>query len=207
MGSELASDAKIVRAYVLSRQRTAEGFDLRAGTWVSVSSELIRSTRIFSSRISKVEEEWFVDRGQTAPWSRLKKEGSLLDADPALVDGLYDRGREVWNHFSTDRPSGIATAKISKVLHAMYPHFFPVLDSRVLRLFRTEARNVANELQSVRSGRYLYWAAIRRDLLEKKTHLDDLRERLKSDGSESVRTWAAHVSDVRLHDVLAWSDD
>jgi hypothetical protein len=202
---DIANGTGVVRSYVLTRPRTVNNFELLAGTWESVSSELIRSTRIFSSRISRVEEDCFIERAQGAPWHNLESGDLLVDADPACADGLYDRGLEIWNHFEIDGRPGIGTAKISKVLDAMRPHFFPVLDSRLLKAFRKDARIAALDLRFERTGDHLYWAAIRRDLFLKDRYLTGVRNRMKSDESDSVRRWVTHVSDVRLYDVLCWS--
>ena len=100
---------------------------------------------------------------------------------------------------------GVADAKISKVLHAMRPSFFPVLDSRVRKHYRGRALRVAQELADQHSFKYAYWAAIRLDLLASDKALFQVRSELQEDNDGLVHEWAKHVSDVRLHDVLVWS--
>jgi len=190
---------------VLTRSRTVKKFDLRAGTWEEVNSELIYSTRIFSSRISKHQEGWFIQTAKTAPWNAVPVGSRLTDADPTERGGLYDEAERLWFHFANNAIRGVATAKISKVLHAMRPTFFPVLDSRLVIEFRDSAAQAAVRLRDVRPGHTAYWAAIRNDLLEKATFLNMVRTELGADEREQVRTWSKHVSDVRLHDVLMWS--
>ena len=193
------------RSYVKVRARTVEKFDLRAGTWKVVNAELIHSTRIFSSRISKQQEEWFIRKALTAPWDAVPIGSRLIDADPAERGGLYDDAACLWCHFADVAIWGIATAKISKVLHAMRPTFFPVLDKRLVTEFRELAVDAAVRLRDIRSDRLAFWAAIRHDLLDKQIFLNMVRAELCADECERVRTWSGHVSDVRLHDVLMWS--
>jgi len=200
------SDAiETVRNYVLKRSRTVEKFDLRAGKWETVNSELIYSTRIFSSRISRGQEEWFIHTAETAPWNAVPLGSELIDADPTERGGLFDDAERLWNHFADNAIRGIATAKISKVLHAMRPTFFPVLDSRLIAEFRESAAQASDRLHGARPGRLAYWAAIRHDLLEKEAFLRMVRAELETVECERVNTWSRHVSDVRLHDVLMWS--
>lgn len=64
---------------------------------------------------------------------------------------------------------------------------------------------LAKELGRDKTIRYAYWAAIRRDLFDSQKALEEVRSQLQSHENELVREWAAHVSNLRLHDVLAWS--
>jgi hypothetical protein len=198
---------EVARKYVLERSRTVEKFDLRAGTWKAVNTELIYATRIFRSRISKTQEEWFIQTSETAPWKSLPLGSKLVHADPVELGGLYDDAERLWHHFADAAIPGIAAAKISKVLHAMRPTFFPILDSRLVATFRESAAKAAVMLSEVRTAPLAYWAAIRQDLLDKESFLKTIRAELCEDEREIVRIWAGHVSDVRLHDVLMWSPD
>jgi len=207
----VAGQARTVRTedlqnYVCKHRRTIKEFDLRAGTYSSIDQDVIKATRVFSSRISNSELEWFESTGENAPWGNVKAEDELVHADPFESNGLYQRALSLWNHFADSAESGVAEAKISKVLHAMRPHFFPVLDSRIRRKYRSYARECANDLSLGPDVRYAYWAAIREDITMSSTVLMSLREDLKSTGGGGLLTeWAEKVSDVRLHDVVAWS--
>ena len=204
-GKPLDVKTEVVRKYVNNHWKTATAYDLKAGTYDKVSEELIKSTRVFSSRISEVECGWFVKRALTAPWPGIEPGDCLSMADPLKISGLYDKGLDLWNHFTVDRRVGIADAKISKVLHAMRPAFFPVLDSRVRKHYKNQALSVAEQMADLRSFKYAYWAAIRLDLLASDKGLAEVRSELKSDKNGLIVEWAQHVSDVRLHDVLVWS--
>jgi len=209
----VAGQARTVRTedlqnYVCKHRRTIKEFDLRTGTFTSIDEDLVKATRVFSSRISNSELEWFESTGENAPWGNVKAEDELVHADPFESNGLYQRALSLWNHFADSAESGVAEAKISKVLHAMRPHFFPVLDSQIRRKYRSYARECANDLSLGPDVRYAYWAAIREDITMSSTVLMSLREDLKSTGGGGLLTgWAEKVSDVRLHDVIAWSTE
>lgn len=195
-----------IRDYVSKYSRTAQEFDLRAGTFLSINEDLIRATRVFRSRISNNELKWFKSTGETAPWENVKAEDRLVNADPFEANGLYQRALALWSHFKASAEPGVADAKISKVLHAMRPHFFPVLDSRIRAKYRSYARECASDLSLEPVARSAYWAAIRKDIMMSSQGLKRLREDLKSTAADDqFNNWAERVSDVRLHDVIAWS--
>ena len=204
-GDQIDVVAEVARNYVKMRWKTAKEYDLNAGTYDEVSEKLIKSTRVFSSRISKVECEWFIERALTAPWTSVKLGDCLSAADPMEHGGIYDKGLELWSHFTRVPRVGVADAKISKVLHAMRPSFFPVLDSRVRKHYKGRSLRVAQEMADQYSFKYAYWAAIRLDLLASEKALFQVRSELQEDNDGLVNEWAKHVSDVRLHDVLVWS--
>lgn len=207
-GKPIEAPVEVVKNYILEHCKTAREYDLQAGSYSEVSDVLIKSTRVFSSRISKKQEKKLIERALTAPWDCIELDACLADADPTEHGGLYDKGLELWNHFTIDWPwpAGIREAKVSKVLHAMRPSFFPVLDSRLRKRYKDRAMDIAQEISDAHSSRYDYWAAIRRDLIDSHGTLKSVRSKLRDDEHELVRVWAEHVSDVRLHDVLAWSD-
>ena len=204
-GKPIGVKTELVRRYVNDHRKTALRYDLNAGTYDEVSERLIKSTRVFSSRISKVEGDWFIERALTAPWTRINIGDCLTEADPMEMGGIYDKGVELWNHFALNRRAGIADAKISKVLHAIRPSFFPVLDSRVREHYSDRALSVAQEIADHHSLKHAFWAAIRLDLIASDHALEQVRSELERDEDELVIQWAKHVSDVRLHDVLVWS--
>jgi len=195
----------VVIGYITDRKQTASEFDLRTGTFSVVDERLIKATRIINSRISNRESNWFISRSESAPWEKLGPKMTLLQADPMNRGGLYDDALSLWNHFDTDAPTGIADGKISKVLHAMRPNFFPILDSKIRERYRSYAKECAAALSETRPMRYAYWSAIRNDLIASSAGLLQLRAKLQMHESDAARRWEAQVSDVRLHDVVAWS--
>jgi hypothetical protein len=90
-----------------------------------------------------MEGTWLIDRGTTGPWAAIPLDAQLKDANPLVMDGLYDRAAALWEHFWDARPANVSTAKISKVLYLMRPGLFPILDSYLIRFDRTAARAAA----------------------------------------------------------------
>jgi hypothetical protein len=210
-GRRVDDPVKLVEKYLRLRRRTAVEFDGAAGTFDEVNRDLIASTRIVRSRISRDQGEWFVERARTAPWHLVPPTLRLVEALPDVVDGPYDGAISLWRYFRNDEniPSRVSTAKISKVLHAMRPQYFPMLDSRVMRRYRRMAAEEAGRIKAIRPELgefgFAYWAAIRNDLEQSAEGLSDLRLALLELDDTYINVWAKHVSDVRLHDVLAWS--
>jgi hypothetical protein len=161
------------------------------------------------SRISAQQAAWIIDRGTTAPWAAIPLDAQLKDADPLAVDGLYDRAAILWEHFWDARPANVSTAKISKVLYLMRPGLFPILDSYLIRFYRTAARAAAIDLGQKRAslGRFrtLYWEAVRRDILDNEAGLEVLRQVLAATGAPLPEQAARSLSDLRLLDMLAWA--
>lgn len=150
---------------------------------------------------------WFIERGATAPWEKIPLDAQLKDADPIVVDGLYDRSAFLWEHFWDARPPNVSTAKISKVLYLMRPGLFPILDSYLIMFYRAAARAAVLELGQERAslGRFrtLYWEAIRRDILGREAGLHVLRQMLTATGAPLAEQSAQRLSDLRLLDMLA----
>lgn len=108
----------------------------------------------------------------------------------------------LYDHFAAAAPKGVNMAKISKVLHLKRPTQFPILDSRLVRLYKeAAAREVAT--YSRRGSKRMYWAAIRSDLERSSFGLNELRSRMAVHPAARVQELRA-VSDLRLHDMLTW---
>lgn len=93
-------------------------------------------------------------------------------------------------------------AKISKVLHLKRPRQYPILDSRLVRIYGEAAARTAATYSS-RGKRQMYWAAIRSDLNRSADGLTELRSRMAAHPAARVQALRA-VSDLRLHDMLTW---
>jgi Family of unknown function (DUF6308) len=165
-----------------------------------ITSDEIRRTRKVSSRISAAEGDWFIKLARTAPWTAA--DGDLRDADPGESGGLYDSMLHLYDHFAGAAPRGVKTAKISKVLHLKRPKQFPILDSRLVRIYREAATREAATYTS-RPSRRMYWAAIRSDLQRSAAGLKELRTRMAAHPATKVQELQA-VSDLRLLDMLTW---
>jgi hypothetical protein len=168
----------------------------------ALSRDEVRRTRTIASRISNRELDWFVDRGQSAPWPAVDADAYLGDADPAQKAGLYDRADALYQHFRSDAPRNVNMAKISKVLHLKRPALVPLLDSHLERKYRRLARQAALGYPARGYGR-LYWAVVRDDLLLNRNSLTALRSRFAEDDREAVRR-LAELTDLRMLDILTW---
>lgn len=180
---------------------TPAAYDLPACQPGVVSAAEIRRTHAVHSRIGERHAKWFVQRSRSWDWSAIPVGASLRDADPAVVDGLYDTASAMFRHFLDAKPSRVTVGKISKVLHLKYPALIPIVDTHLCRVYRVAARRPADQ-SSRRRGKETtrYWRAIRQDLLC--SDLGPLREGMRHENSLAV---LATLTDLRLLDVLAWS--
>ena len=160
-----------------------------------------------NSRISAAEGHWFKAQAQSAPWHLVPDDADLADADPVEVDGLYDHALSLYNHFYAAAPKQVSVAKVSKVLHLMRPRLFPILDSRLIAFYSTQAENIALEVAKQRpefGHKRMNWAAIRSDILRNRHPLVELRVALRQSEAPLASQVAERVGDVRLLDMLAW---
>lgn len=192
----------MLRKYA-SRQRTLQTYDLPGpGEPRSLVMEEISRTQVISSRISKREAQWFLQRADSAPWEQVPRDADLREADPAVTGGLYDAMDRLYRHFRVDSPRGIAGAKVSKILHLKRPSAYPILDSHLVKTYAVPARRLARA-HPARGSRRLYWAAIRQDLIENSDELTLLRQQLSQDGDQEVQE-LARLTDLRLLDICTW---
>jgi Family of unknown function (DUF6308) len=210
-GHVVRNPAHAIMEYLQQLGGTVTHYDFLAGTFDQIDAGLIRATRSpwMGSRISAKEAAWFIDRAATAPWTAVPLDAELKEADPLAVDGLYDRAAVLWEHFWDARPANVSTAKISKVLYLMRPGLFPILDSYLIRFYRTAARKAATDLAPQRAslGRFrtLYWEAVRRDILGGEAALQVLRQVLAASTAPLAEQAARRLTDLRLLDMLAFA--
>jgi hypothetical protein len=209
-GTRLERPDEIIRNYLREHRGTVANFDAVAGSFAAITSELVRATRHpwMNSRISHEQASWLVERGKGAPWDLVPRTASLLHADAAEIGGLYDRAITLWDWFWDDRPYGLGLAKLSKVLFLMRPSLVPILDSHLTGVYRTAARAAAAEVKGRRQDsalgrfRYLYWEAIRTDLVRNEAALAAAREEVAS--HLEFKKWVQSLSSLRLLDMVAW---
>jgi len=210
-GQVVRNPAHAIVEYLERHGGTVTHYDFQAATFDQINLDLVRATRSpwMGSRISAQQAAWIIDRGTTAPWAAIPLDAQLKEADPLAVDGLYDRAAILWEHFWDARPANVSTAKISKVLYLMRPGLFPILDSYLIRFYRTAARAAAIDLGQQRAslGRFrtLYWEAVRRDILDNEANLQVLRQALAATGAPLPEQAARRLSDLRLLDMLVWA--
>jgi len=94
--------------------------------------------------------------------------------------------------------SGVKVAKSTKLLAMKRPALFPVIDERVVRLYRVAAAQQAGVS-------YPTSAAIRVDVCDPSTGLalGTLRASLLEDGSPKARR-LAQLTGLRLRDIVLW---
>ncbi len=119
-----------------------------------------------------LDEQDGCEIGQTAPIMV----GGRTIGNPltAVTDYLKE-----YHGFWTDRPGGVATAKISKVLYLMRPALFPILDRRLRSFYgpaaKAAARDVASRRPEFAACKRMTWEAVRLDLLSNQAALRELR--------------------------------
>ncbi|UZF48496.1 DUF6308 family protein [Rhodococcus rhodochrous] len=204
-GRSIDIDTAVATAHAYPAVTVAR-YDLPGpGALKEITADEIARTHKVSSRISHAQRDWFIRNAVDAPWAAVPMEAQLVDADPHVNDGLYDRAEALYDHFRTAAPRHVGVAKISKVLHLKRPGLFPILDSKVMAFYRLHARAAAARYPH-RGKRAMYWAAIRDDVC---ANLDSgalplFRRRLEQSEAEQVRRIAS-LSDVRLLDLLTWA--
>jgi hypothetical protein len=194
---------KVLTDYSRRYAGTLTKYDFRdKGDPDTLTADEIWATRIIHSRITRAEQSELEKRSRSwrADWAAVAPTARLEDADPAINGGPYDTMQELYSHF-TDVP-GVSWAKASKMLHFKRPHLFPILDSRLMSIYRAAATAAAEEYEE-RGFRRMYWAAIRNDLIANKDGLAMLRQDLANHDAEHYSL--SELSDLRILDILSWS--
>ena len=212
-GRTIGNPLAAVTDYLKEYHGTVTHYDFIAGTSGEVTAELVKATRMpwMASRISARQGTWFIERGssRSAPWGRVAPDALLQDADAAQPRGLYDAASALWDHFWADRPEGVATAKISKVLYLMRPALFPILDRRLRSFYgpaaKAAARDVASRRPEFAACKRMTWEAVRLDLLSNQAALRELRGALGDIDCALASEASAKLSDLRFLDMLAWA--
>jgi hypothetical protein len=211
-GHIVADPAAVIELYVQNHEGTIRHYDYLAGASpAEITPEVISATRApwMGSRISKAEENWFIEQGRSAPWASVPVDATLAQADPLVEEGLYDAAEVLWNHFEKSAPAGVRLAKISKVLFLMRPGMFPIEDQYLLKAYDSAAREAAQRYGPQRSlfaGRkYATWLAIRNDLVAATATFSVIRSQLSTSEDPFVREAVTRLTDLRLLDIITWS--
>ncbi|MDZ4092402.1 MAG: DUF6308 family protein [Arthrobacter sp.] len=167
-----------------------------------LTADDIWTTRIIHSRFSHAERSALEERSSiwSENWAAIAPTACIVDADPEIEDGLYDAMQKLYS-LMTDL-HGVGWAKASKVLHFKRPDLYPILDSRLMDLYRDAATRAARQYKK-RGLTRMYWAAIRIDVMANTDALKKLREDLNTQGNETSKLSA--LSDLRILDILSWS--
>lgn len=195
-GRPITDPLSVLNTYAGSNCSALRKFDgaRSADPWVLVEEE-VRATRAIHSRISNAQIKGVVERSRTLEhlWRAIPVDADLVDADPQVRGGLYDLADELFRGLRGD---GVGDSKVSKIVHLKRRSLFPILDSRVKKLYDEPAKAAAKALGSPHSHRY--WATIREDVIRNREELDSIR----SGGSMAEEL--SSLSDLRLLDILSW---
>lgn len=174
---------------------------------VLTAAEAWRS-RVINSRLTNAERDEVVRRAVSAPWAGVPADADLIEADPLIPGGLFeDMASLYWSFTWPERISGVAVAKVHKILHPKRPALYPILDKRIKELYRPCAAAWTGRLGYLEgvaaSDSPPYWAAFRDDLVRNRDSLEACRVQLADDDDETVRLMA-RLTCVRLQDIVAW---
>lgn len=195
-GSYEVSDAEALTAAMGFDEACLANYDF-GGTSAPDTVDIADIGRMIGSRMVgmyALEAAELIRLGPSAPWHGVPIDARLEDAAPGSP--LFDASMALRMHFESI--SGVKEAKGTKLLAMKRPALFPVIDERVVRLYRVAAsRKVGISHPTT--------AAIREDVLRPETAaaLTELREALRGDGScKALRL--AQLTGLRLRDVVLW---
>jgi hypothetical protein len=201
-GHEVNDPMAIWSEYVHLHGKTIQRYDLIGpGNPDVLTEDEVWRTRIVVSRVTKQERSalphiWMESRAASLP-----SEASIVDADPLKRQGLYDDAQAVVAAF-IGRP-GIGYTKAYKVLHVKRPHLFPILDSKLRKLYEEQEKACRAKHRDLLpdDGRN-FWGVIRLDVLRNLPELNQYR-RLLSKEPDLLGSLSS-LSDLRLLDILSW---
>lgn len=208
-GHVVRDPVPIWREYAEDYPRTIRQYDLGdpGDPDVLTEAEAWRS-RIINSRLTYGERDEVIGRAVGAPWASVPAGADLADADPVIPGGLFaSAARLYWAFTWPDRISGVAVAKVHKILHLKRPGLYPILDDRIKGLYEPCAAiwpECLHYLEGVTvADSPPYWAAFREDLVRNHDSLEAYRARLAEDENETIRLMAK-LTRLRLQDIIAW---
>jgi hypothetical protein len=195
-GSYKVSDADALTAALHFDQACLANYDF-GGTSAPDTVDTADIGRLIGSRMVGMnarEAAELIRLGPSAPWHDVPIDARLEDAAPASA--LFGAAAALREHFKSIK--GVRDAKVTKLLAMKRPAMFPVIDSRVVTLYKVAAA------QKVGVS-YPTTAAIREDVLAKATvtALAKLRSALLKNGSPKALR-LAQLTGLRLRDVVLW---
>jgi Family of unknown function (DUF6308) len=208
-GHDVGDPMPFWQAYAQGFPHTIRCYDLapRGDPHALTSAEAWRS-KIINSRLTRHQCEAMAERAKsTSLWGTVEADADLTAADPSARDGLFTSAAQFyWHFFRPERIPGVAVAKVHKVLHHKRPALYPILDSKLKKLYRPFAVTwctYLGHLEVTIKDSPPYWAAFRDDLVRGYDCLDRCRARLARDDDETVRLMA-DLTGLRLLDIVAW---
>jgi hypothetical protein len=195
-GSYFVSDADGLTAALAVDEACLANYDF-GGTSAPDTVDVDDIGRMIASQMvgmTAKEAAELIRLGPTAPWHTVPIDARLEDAEP---DGpLFAAATALRMHF--EAISGVKEAKATKLLAMKRPALVPLLDQRVVTLYRiASARKVGVA--------YPTMAAIRDDMLDPATSwsLRVLRAALITNATPKALR-LAQLTNLRLRDVVLW---
>jgi Family of unknown function (DUF6308) len=151
-------------------------------------------SRIINSRLTNGERDEVIERAVGAPWASVPADADLADADPAVAGGLFASAAGLYWAFTwPHRISGVAVAKVHKILHLERPGLYPILDDRIKGLYEPCTATWPERLPYLEgvaaSASPPYWAAFREDLIRNHDPLEVYRTRWQTTKTRLSASW------------------
>jgi hypothetical protein len=149
-----------------------------------------------------------VPAGPGGLWDAVPHWATLEMADPASVPGLYDDALALYEHFHKVR--GIGPAKASKLLHLKRPALYPIVDTKVMDLYRATGAPAAaaksNPRSKDRGWKEVFWDVIRNDLITNRRCLYELHQLLVAAGTggDEKAALLGRLGPLRLLGAILW---
>jgi Family of unknown function (DUF6308) len=165
----------------------------------------LRRTQVVHSRIAIASYPNWITASQTAPWAALAHNAQLGDPNANAFATSMRGADSLYYHFY-HRHRGMARATISKLLHLKRPGFYPILDSKMARLYR----QVGHAMQRATGLNQtpVLWLCVRDDLLreENQTALAWIRRQIQARaGGNPALDNVQNLTDLRILDIIAWN--
>ena len=202
----VADPLEVVSRYIERHYETIDVYDGAVNEDGPLTLKTIAATRKISSRISNTQAAELVRIVNNQEWNRVPVGARLEHADPRATGGLFDAADEIYSAVLAEAPEGVKSGKVHKVLYLKRPNLFPIVDSRLRRLYFESAMAAAVRVKEVREEfpyAVTFWGAIREDLIVGADALAEVRSGLIS-GDERARRVSETVSSLRLLDMVAW---
>jgi hypothetical protein len=195
-GGYLVAHTDALEAALAFDEECLANYDF-GGTSAPDSVDIHDIGRMVGSRMvgmTAIEAAELIRRGPSAPWNTVPIDARLEDAHP---DGqLFAAATALQAHFEAIR--GVKGAKATKLLAMKRPTLFPIVDERVVSLYRVAAAQKVGIM-------YPTIASIRDDMLDPATPqaLQRLREALNGTGNPKALR-LAQLTGLRLRDIVLW---
>jgi Family of unknown function (DUF6308) len=195
-GSYIVSDGEALAAALVFDDACLANYDF-GGMSAPDSVDISDIGRMVGSRMvgmTAIEAAAIIRHGPSAPWHCVPIDARLEDASPGSP--LHAAATALRVHF--EAISGMKGAKATKLLAMKRPALFPVIDERVVTVYRIAAAEQVGVP-------YPTTACIRDDMLDSDTvqALDTLRAALIVNGAPKALR-LAQLAALRMRDIVLW---